>query len=389
MLTVALVFHSCRNDNLGVGALTVAQVALLRRLAARIGTPLRIVVIDGPGARPPYVDGPDLEIREIPVLRRPQRLLRAMRGADLAVDIGGGDSFSDIYGAKRLSVLMACKLAAHAARIPLVVAPQTVGPFESPRFARLAAMSLRRSALVAARAEPSMRALERMGVTGAVLASDVALRLPFEPPAPAAGPPRVGINVSGLLAQGGYTGRGEFGLRGDYPALMRRIASRLLARPERPEVHLVPHVLTCPEGGREDDMAACREVARDVPGCTLAPAFATPSEAKSYIAGMHLFAGARMHACIAALSAGVPVVPMAYSRKFAGLFGSLGYAHTVDCRSEPPEAVEAAVIRAFEDRAALAPQAARAAGEGRRRLGAYEAALGALMAGLAERRPRA
>ena len=32
-----------------------------------------------------------------------------------------------------------------------------------------------------------------------------------------------------------------------------------------------------------------------------------------------------MHACIGAYSSGTPVVPVAYSRKFGGLFGMLGY----------------------------------------------------------------
>jgi len=44
--------------------------------------------------------------------------------------------------------------------------------------------------------------------------------------------------------------------------------------------------------------------------------------------------GARMHATIAAFSAGVPVVPMAYSRKFNGLFEeTLSYPHIVDMKS--------------------------------------------------------
>ena len=37
-----------------------------------------------------------------------------------------------------------------------------------------------------------------------------------------------------------------------------------------------------------------------------------------------------MHACIGAFSAGVPVIPIAYSRKFIGLFGGvLEYPHVL------------------------------------------------------------
>ena len=53
-------------------------------------------------------------------------------------------------------------------------------------------------------------------------------------------------------------------------------------------------------------------------------------EAKSYISKMDLFIGARMHATIAALSAGIPVIPFSYSRKFEGLFNSLDYPYVVE-----------------------------------------------------------
>src|SRR5690606_38493929 len=147
----------------------------------------------------------------------------------------------------------------------------------------------------------------------------------------AGGPVRVGLNVSGLLMAGGYDRGNMFGLRMDYPALVREIVGRFRAHPDGCELHLVAHVI--PHGtdagealaGLEDDHRAARALAAEFPGVVVAPAFRTPSEAKSYIAGLDFFMGARMHSCIAAFSAGVPVVPMAYSRKFAGLFGSLGY----------------------------------------------------------------
>ena len=45
-----------------------------------------------------------------------------------------------------------------------------------------------------------------------------------------------------------------------------------------------------------------------------------------------------MHSTIAAFSSGVPVVPMAYSRKFNGLFiDTLGYDHMVDLKVDTDE----------------------------------------------------
>ena len=74
--------------------------------------------------------------------------------------------------------------------------------------------------------------------------------------------------------------------------------------------------------------------------------------------------GARMHACIAAFSAGVPVVPMAYSRKFAGLFGAMGYDETVDCTSQSAEEILTRIFDAFERRGDLVGRRRRRSGSG-------------------------
>jgi hypothetical protein len=173
-----------------------------------------------------------------------------------------------------------------------------------------------------------------------------------------------------------YTRRNEFGLQTDYPALMRDIIKHFLARPPGCEVHLVPHLIV--RGGSmalEDDLRASAALQEEFPALRLAPGFAAPSAAKSYIAGFDFFMGARMHACIAAFSSGVPVVPMAYSRKFAGLFGSLGYDHTVDCQSETNTAILEKIAAAFENRVTLATETASAARRGQAKLMTYQDAL--------------
>ena len=62
--------------------------------------------------------------------------------------------------------------------------------------------------------------------------------------------------------------------------------------------------------------------------------FESAIEAKSYIASMDLFSGARMHATIAATSSGVPVIPVAYSRKFNGLYDTLKYKYYIDAKAD-------------------------------------------------------
>lgn len=387
MIDIGLIFHSATNPNLGVGALTVSDVEIIRE-AAR-GLDARITVIDGKGPGEPCVGGPDITIRDVRPLRRPWEFFRIVRGLDVIIDIGGGDSLADIYGRKRFARMHLQKYLVHAARRPLVLAPQTIGPFSSRLFARIAAGSIRRAVLVATRDDKSTRALREMGVRGDIIeASDVALRLPHVAPArDEAGPgqPRVGLNVSGLLINGGYTRDNMFGLTVDYPRLVHAIIGHFRAHADGCEIHLVPHVINPAPDAIEDDLRACRALADEFPGVVVAPAFASPGEAKSYIAGLDFFMGARMHSCVAAFSSGVPVVPMAYSRKFAGLFGSLGYEHTVDCTTEDADTILARIDAAYENRAALAVEVKEALARGLARLRLYEDALRQVLLRVAER----
>jgi polysaccharide pyruvyl transferase WcaK-like protein len=394
-----------RSTNLGVGALTMAHMAILREAAAAVGRRARFLVIGWTDPMPPYANGPDIELVELRMrdFRPGAKLWRAARRADIVLDIGGGDSFADIYGGGRIGRMLLAQNIVLANGRPLVLGPQTIGPFDRPWARRLALNVMRRARLVATRDTLSTGFAREMGFGGPLIeATDVAFRLPYDRPAsgsgggPAGGPAggeaarpvRVGINVSGLLLNGGYSRDNMFGLKADYPTLMREVLGFFRDRSACGadcEIHLVGHVVAPPDS-IESDVAAARALAAEHPGAVVAPVFRTPSEAKSYIAGLDFFTGARMHACIAALSSGVPVLPMAYSRKFAGLFGTLGYHHTADCKAETGPEIMARLRAAFANRAALGAEAGAAAAAALGRLAAYEDAVRGLMAEIAERR---
>ena len=216
MLKIALIFHSASNDNMGVGALSVSEVAILRRLAQDRGLDLHITVIDGAAQRPPYVTGADITIRYTRPLRKPVDFFRAVRAADLVIDIGGGDSFADIYGRRRLTQMFVMKYLTHLARKPLVLAPQTFGPFRHSLSTFLARHTIRRSApspprATACRPPACARWASRQRSSRPRRGAAPALRSP--PERPEGGPVRVGINVSGLLMSGGYTARTCSGCR--------------------------------------------------------------------------------------------------------------------------------------------------------------------------------
>jgi hypothetical protein len=77
---------------------------------------------------------------------------------------------------------------------------------------------------------------------------------------------------------------------------------------------------------------------------------------------------------------------MAYSRKFAGLFGALGYDTLVDCRTDGAEEILDSFDRAFEGRAALKETLDRSLARGLERLGRYEDAIAECLARVREAR---
>lgn len=375
---IGLLWHSMTSDNLGVGALTLANIALVKRAARSAGVHPHFVVLGWADKKSPYAVTENLEIVGLRLkdFVSPYGLYGSARRCDLVLDIGAGDSFTDIYGLKRFGTLLASKLLVLAAGRPLVFSPQTIGPFRRAWVRRAALATMNRATAVATRDDLSTAFLREIGFCQPIIeASDVALHLPFMPPErPAGDAVRVGVNVSGLLFNGGYTRDNMFGLRASYPELTRAMLRYFLER--GCEVHLVPHVIS-DSIGVEDDYRVSAQLAKEFGDVTVAPKFQDPIAAKSYIAGMDFFVGARMHACIAAFSTGVPVVPVAYSRKFAGLFGTLGYDTLVDCLVDTTDEAMSKLDEAFRDRLALRQSTSASLARGLDRLQVYEAMLAA------------
>ena len=377
MINIALLWHSTRASNLGVGALTVANMALAREAAAAVGLTPHFTVI-GPGeVGPVYVSGPDVDALELDTrtMISPAGYWRAIGAADVVLDIGAGDSWADIYAKKRFAYLWATKMAAIARRRPLIFSPQTIGPFSPGPLKSLAAMAQRGATAIVARDPQSFAVAREMSPDAHVIeAVDVAFALPFDrAPTRTHGAPRVGINASGLLFNGGYGGGNDYGLDVDYAALTRAMITGFQA--EGAMVELITHV-NAPHIPRDDDGAVADKLAREFPGTIRVPDFPSPSAAKGYISGLDFLVAGRMHACIAAFSSGVPVVPVAYSRKFSGLFdGVLGYKHQVPVKGLTTDQALAYTLDKFRDRDALAAEIARANDGVRARLDRYTALL--------------
>ena len=352
-----MLWHSLRAGNLGVGALTLGNIALLREIADEGGWPVEFVVLSmREASTEPIAEG--IEQFEIDTKRlfSPSGFAAKVRELDCVVDIGAGDSFADIYGWKRFVFLWYTKWLSLRAGKPLILAPQTIGPFTRQPYKAMAAHIMKRATAVVARDEQSLAIARKLAPSSHVnLAVDVAFKLPFESRAVgevADRKLRIGINASGLLCKQAETGQNRFGLSYDYLELQRRLLTYFIAR-EDCEVHLVTHANSLGDAGDDDGTWADR-LAAEFPRALRVPNFSGPSEAKSYISSLDFLIAGRMHACIAAFSSETPVVPVSYSRKFSGLFDLLEYPFYTPMTGVSVSDVFDQICASFENRAAMA-----------------------------------
>jgi polysaccharide pyruvyl transferase WcaK-like protein len=330
-------------------------MAIARRAAADIGFDLDFTIIGMADAGPQYVSESDACVFKVDTraLISPVGCWKVLGRQDCVLDIGAGDSFADIYGPKRFAFLWLTKMIALARRRPLMLSPQTIGPFTREPYVTLARAAMERAWAVVARDGESMDFLRRIAPRAySAQAVDVAFALPFDDRRSERGRDgklQVGVNVSGLLFNEAAVGSNRFGLSINYANLMRRFVGDLCQRGDV-TVHLVAHANGL---GLDDDRAVADLLAAEFPQTRRVPDFESPSDAKSYISGLDFLVAGRMHACIAAFSAGTPVVPIAYSRKFSGLFGTLSYPWMVPVTGMSTDEALSYLHAALEQRAAL------------------------------------
>lgn len=265
------------------------------------------------------------------------RSIVKFQNSDYVLDIGQGDSFADIYGHRRFRSIDRIHKEAVIFNKPYCILPQTIGPFKAAEIRRRAVRSIANARMVMARDKQSFEFTRELVPLQHNLAEyiDLAFFLPYNPIDLDSNCVHVGLNISALLWHGGYTRNNQFGLKDEYKDIVCRIIEYFLDQ-TNVKIHLIPHVISYTQNNNiEDDYAVAESMVRKYQSeAIILPAkFKSPVEAKSYISSMDFFMGARMHSTIAAFSSGVPVVPMAYSRKFNGLFvDTLGYEHIVDLK---------------------------------------------------------
>lgn len=324
----------------------------------------------------------------LPILRRwlSARIpwIRALEHARLVGDVRGGDSFSDIYGLKRFLIATLPVLSVLWVKRSLVLFPQTYGPYQSGIARWIAGWIVRHATTVIARDKDSQRVAQGLARPGqeVLLSPDVAFALHADAMdstllnselKPQLIPDDcIGLNVNGLMFNGGYTGKNMFGLKLDYRKFVTELATELLTTHPGPLL-LVPHTYA-PTGDVESDNDACRLLKESLPTALQTRVHIVTGDydahqLKGIIARCGFFVGSRMHSCIAALSQGVPCVGVAYSMKFRGVFESVGVANwVVDGRTVATADAVRATVALYAQRKATAAELARNAQNARARL---------------------
>lgn len=301
------------SPNLGVRALGRGSVDLLRR----VWPDAEFTLIDF-GNRPQSIPwGRPRSLVKERVLGR-AGMMDWLSQFDLLWDTRSGDSFADIYGAERHAKMSLVHEFASQTGMTTTLAPQTIGPFTSRQGRLLARRNLRRSSLVFARDPISAAASARLGRPVDVSATDLVFGI--DQPATTGELSDVLLNVSGLLWRGSDHVDSE-----RYRELIRSLIPALIAEGRR--VTLLPHVLDSHDP--DNDVPVSRELEKEFDGLIDVRVPIDLEDARSVIAGSELVIGARMHACLNALSTGTPAVAMAYSRKFRPLMSELGWEHVV------------------------------------------------------------
>lgn len=283
-------------------------------------------------------------LRRIKHIKDNKEMQKALKQCSLAVDLTQGDSFADIYGDFRFVSWTENKELVENLNIPLVLGSQTYGPFNKLNNEKRAAEVIKKAYAVFTRDKISADYVKKISGVDPILTCDLAFRLPYKTSSSADHSvcKKVGFNISGLLTSNGEEGAGTdkgFKLATNYDEFADKVLTYLLDH--NYEVHLIGHV--------EADYAVNKEFKKKYPQVILAPEFDNPMDAKSYISNMDLFIGSRMHATIAALTSNTPVIPVAYSRKFTGLFDNVSYPYVVDLQKLTTENSVNAVIERMEN----------------------------------------
>lgn len=240
----------------------------------------------------------------------------AIKKAEAVLSIGG-DNYSLDYGIPKLFTELDNLVIEN--KKPTIIWGASVGPFDRmPKYEKYMKKHLQHVTGIFARESATIEYLERIGIIDNVYkTADPAFLLD-------ASKPRfekeieieeesIGINLSPLMAKYVSNGNKECWIN-----TASNIVEEIAKRTDN-KIYLIPHV-TVPNS---NDYLFLKDVKAKIKTpeekITLIPPVYNAGETKWIISRMKLFAGARTHSTIAAISSGVPTLSFAYSIKAKGM----------------------------------------------------------------------
>lgn len=279
---------------------------------------------------------------------------RAIDAADLVVGCGGS-YLHDLYELNLHPRLATIHLAARAGK-PFVVFAQSLGPLDSPLSRTAVRNALDGAAWVLARDPASERVVRALGTRAPVTLGVDAAVLGRVVHAPRGDRPRLGVTVRNWHFPGGADRRVlQDRYEGD-------VAAACDAWVERAGGEVVFLATCTPLGGyvHDDRVPARRVVARmRHPARVEEAEDLSFAEVRGQAGACDLFLGTRKHSLLFATTAGVPGVGVGYERKTAewlAQVGLPGWSRPIEDTRGLPELV----LRAWEEREALAARVAAA-----------------------------
>ena len=294
---------------------------------------------------------------------------KLFKRANALLDISGGDSFTDLYLRRRFNAIVLPKIIAIENNIPLVLLPQTYGPFQKSDTRALAQKILRGTQLAYARDKYSFEYMKEL--LGAdfdeerhKLGVDVAFLLPTETkehvqalgllPEQVEGKEIFGINVSGLIYNDPAVAKSQYGISIDYHKVLHTFIGKILEESDG-DVWLVPHVLA-PFEHFESDARASEQLKatfnqEQQSRIKVITGKYDQCEIKAVIAQCDWFMGTRMHSTVGSLSNCVPTTALAYSGKTKGVFKTADQEDKVlDARTDTTDYVLEKMIEHWHQR---------------------------------------
>lgn len=355
MKKIILLGASLNSGNKGINALTRGQIFLILNKIG-IDTEIEILsnTVDKEIDNKINYNNNIINIKEYPIggnknilisfvksiFHGKNEIINKIKNCDMVWDISEGDSFSDIYGTKRFFKHSVLKLTTLNLKKKLIIMPQTLGPFKKKWVKFVAKKIINKANKVFVRDDISKDVISnQLGIRREITyIPDMAFymvpdsKMSINKFINCKNKSIIGLNVNALLYSGGYDGKNMFGLKVDYKKLIDELIERIL-KIDNVELILIPHVITN-EFEVEDDLRVCKNIAKNL-GSKLNKKIYyidkeyREDEIKAIISGCDFFIGSRMHSCIGAISTKVPTAPLAYSRKFAGVWEEIGLGNCV------------------------------------------------------------